>query len=81
MGVLSEDCDTLLNHAIDRGDVEESNLVAVPSRAQCQASALTDLSPAASLASTVSSPSNVSSSIEGLRARASYNKAYKEANQ
>ena len=39
-----------------------------------------DQSPAASLASAVSSPSNVPSSIERLRAKASYNEAYKEAN-
>ena len=39
-----------------------------------------DQSSAASLASAVSSPSNVPSSIERLRAKASYNEAYKEAN-
>ena len=79
IGVLSEDCDTLLNHAIDRGEVEESNLVAVPSRAECRASALMDLRPAPSPAA--SSLTNIPSSIERLRARASYNEAYKEANQ
>ena len=72
IGVLSDDFDILLNHAIDRGEVEESNLVAVPSQAQCKVSARTDLLPAASLASAVSSPSNVSSSIEQSRVRASY---------
>ena len=79
--VLSKDCDTLLNHAIDRGEVMESNLVAVPTQEECRASALLDQPPTNSLLSGASSPANVSSSIERLRAKASYNKAYREANQ
>mmetsp|Transcript_13729 Transcript_13729/g.19631 ORF Transcript_13729/g.19631 Transcript_13729/m.19631 type:complete len:441 (-) Transcript_13729:68-1390(-) len=76
IGVLSEDCDTLLNHTIDQGEVEESNLIGVLSRAECRVSALTDLPPG----SAVSSPVSTMSSVERLRARASYNEVYKEAN-
>ena len=82
IGVLSDDCDPVLNHAIDRGEVKESNLVAVPSRAQCRASALMDCpSLSSGQGSAVFSPSNTASTIEQLKARASYNKAYREANQ
>ena len=58
----------------------KSDLVAVPTREECRASALLD-QPTKSLASGASSPANVSLSIERLRAKASYNEAYREANQ
>ena len=78
MGVLSDDCDKLLNHAIDRGEVEESNKATVPSRAECRASALIDVPHVASLSSAISSPPT---SIERLREKAAYNEAYKQASQ
>ena len=82
LGVLSEDCDTLLNHVIDQGDVDKSNIVAVPNRMECRSSALKDMtSGTASLASATSSISNPVSSIDRLKAKASYNEAYKEANK
>lgn len=80
IGVLSDECDTMLNHAVDRGEVDESNLVTVPSRAQCRESAVLDLPSAASVASGVSTPSSLPLSIERLKARAAYNEAYKEVN-
>lgn len=75
IGVLSDDCDPLLNHAIDRGEVEESRRAEVPSRAECRASAITDVS------SPLTTTASTASSIQRLKDRASYNESYKEANE
>ena len=77
MGVLSDECDPLLNHVIDRGEVDESSKVTVPTRSECRTSALAD-APSPSVSTVISSPT---SSIQRLRDRVSYNEAYKKANQ
>ena len=77
MGVLSDDCDILLNHAIDRGEVEEKNKVAVPSRAEVRAIAIDDESLSPKRPQKGQSPS----AISRLKERADYNQAYKKANE
>ena len=82
MGVLSDDCDILLNHAIDRGEVEEKNKVAVPSRADVRASAIDDESLSPKRPQKGQSPTaNPASAISRLKERADYNEAYKKANE
>ena len=76
-GVLSDDCDPLLNHAIDRGEVEDPRRAEVPSRSECRVSALADVSSP----SVITARNTTATSLQRLKERASYNEAYKEANK
>ena len=78
MGVLSDDCDSLLNHAIDRGEVEEVNKATVPSRAKCRAIAIVDGKSATSSVKSQLTTATPSSATERLKQKANYNEAYKK---
>ena len=80
MGVISDDCDSLQNHAIDRGEVEEVNKATVPSRADCRAIAIVDGNSAKSSVKRQLTTATPASAIERLKEKANYNEAYKKSN-